>query len=301
MWQSLQAFTQSQDTREFRDEILLTITRGSSLLLTGVFLLWAYLLGACQPGKYLTAVMLIAAPVLLTAVVTWYLSKSHLRLAQMTAMVGLLISSVLILYLMRQPTAAFLLALLPLLAAIMMGWPAALITDILLIGVVVILGNLPNLFPLKAIDQQAIILGGTLTGTLSSLGVWTMYSMAKNAYIESQLARRQMEDSLKQRMELLQTEEDLLQANGELARLSDRLKTMTQVAEDARRVKEEFVANVSHELRTPLNMIIGFSELIAKAPHVYGALPPALLADITAIQRNSQHLSDLVNDVLDLS
>ncbi|MCP4534139.1 MAG: HAMP domain-containing histidine kinase, partial [Delftia sp.] len=85
-------------------------------------------------------------------------------------------------------------------------------------------------------------------------------------------------------------------------RLSDRLKTMHQVAEEARRAKEEFVANVSHELRTPLNMIIGFSEIITESPQVYGAsLPPALLADIGAIQRNSRHLSRLVDDVLDLS
>jgi len=67
-------------------------------------------------------------------------------------------------------------------------------------------------------------------------------------------------------------------------------------------VKEEFVANVSHELRTPLNMIIGFCEMITQSPQVYGKkLPQLLLADISAIQRNSQHLSQLVNDVLDLS
>jgi signal transduction histidine kinase len=49
-------------------------------------------------------------------------------------------------------------------------------------------------------------------------------------------------------------------------------------------------------------MIIGFSELITQSPKIYGVeLPPALLSDIATIQRNSQHLSELVNDVLDLS
>ena len=81
------------------------------------------------------------------------------------------------------------------------------------------------------------------------------------------------------RMELKQVQEDLIQANRELARLSDRLKAMHQVAEEARRAKEEFVANVSHELRTPLNMIIGFSEMISQSPEVYDdGLPSALLA-----------------------
>ncbi|MEJ5199908.1 MAG: ATP-binding protein, partial [Anaerolineae bacterium] len=77
---------------------------------------------------------------------------------------------------------------------------------------------------------------------------------------------------------------------------------LMQIAEDARRVKEEFVANVSHELRTPLNMIIGFSEMITQSPQTYGqALPPALLADLKVILRNSQHLSRLIDDVLDMS
>jgi CheY-like chemotaxis protein len=49
-------------------------------------------------------------------------------------------------------------------------------------------------------------------------------------------------------------------------------------------------------------MIIGFSEMITQAPQVYGqALPAPLMADIGAIQRNSHHLLQLVDDVLDLS
>ncbi|MCC7355759.1 MAG: hybrid sensor histidine kinase/response regulator [Anaerolineae bacterium] len=115
-------------------------------------------------------------------------------------------------------------------------------------------------------------------------------------------ARRLLSEAQEQHLELKQTQEDLIQANRQLAALSDRLKVMHQIAEEARRAKEEFVARVSHELRTPLNMVIGFSDMISRAPHVYGArLRPALLADIAAIQRNSQHLASLVDDVLALS
>ena len=58
----------------------------------------------------------------------------------------------------------------------------------------------------------------------------------------------------------------------------------------------------SHELRTPLNMIIAYAELITQSPHLYSRrLPSTLLADMNVILRNSQHLSRLVDDVLDLS
>ncbi|MCL6429426.1 MAG: response regulator, partial [Anaerolineae bacterium] len=111
-----------------------------------------------------------------------------------------------------------------------------------------------------------------------------------------------LDEAREQRVELKQTQEDLAQANAQLTLLSRRLSAMYQVAEEARRAKEEFVANVSHELRTPLNMIIGFSEMITDAPETYGvALPPALLADVEVIVRNSRHLASLVDDVLDLS
>ncbi len=114
--------------------------------------------------------------------------------------------------------------------------------------------------------------------------------------------RELLEEARNQRVELKETQEDLVQANLELARVSERLRAMREVAEEARRTKEEFAANVSHELRTPLNMIIGFSEMIARAPTVYGeSLSPKLLADIEIILSSSRHLASLVDDVLDLS
>ena len=63
-------------------------------------------------------------------------------------------------------------------------------------------------------------------------------------------------------------------------RLTSSLKVMTERAEEAKRVKEEFVANVSHELRTPLNMIIGYTNLIIKSPEAYGKRIPTLAPNI---------------------
>jgi signal transduction histidine kinase/CheY-like chemotaxis protein len=95
---------------------------------------------------------------------------------------------------------------------------------------------------------------------------------------------------------------DLSHANQQLARLNRLAQSLRQTADEALAAKEHFVANVSHELRTPLNMVIGFSETILESPALYGvALPPALLADLAVIHRNAEHLSSLIDDVLDLS
>ncbi|MBI2941409.1 MAG: response regulator [Chloroflexi bacterium] len=115
-------------------------------------------------------------------------------------------------------------------------------------------------------------------------------------------ARQQLDQARDTQAELKQAVKDLADASVQMARLNDLLSAARRAAEDAERAKAEFAANVSHELRTPLNMILGFAEMIVDAPRSYGdRLPPALLADVAAIHRNSQHLASLINDVLDIS
>ena len=114
-------------------------------------------------------------------------------------------------------------------------------------------------------------------------------------------ARQALDAARDRQLELKQALKDLDLANREVIRLNDLLIAAREALEEARRAKEEFVANVSHELRTPLNMIIGFSDEILKRPDLYAErLPQELLDDVAAIRRNSEHLARLVDDVLDL-
>jgi signal transduction histidine kinase/CheY-like chemotaxis protein len=205
----------------------------------------------------------------------------------------------------RQPLVGVVYTLIPLIATVLFGLPMGLLAEVVIAALLIgIARGAPGLSLAEPL-MIAIVAGGA-AGVLVGWGIANELTlMARWAGSAIEEARREIEDARNQKVELSQTQQDLIHANRELARLSDQLKALNQVAEDARRVKEEFVANVSHELRTPLNMIIGFSDLITQMPQTYrstgGRLPPELLADIAAIQRNSQHLAKLVDDVLDLS
>ena len=79
-------------------------------------------------------------------------------------------------------------------------------------------------------------------------------------------------------------------------------RALAQVNEELRRLdqlKSEFLAMVSHELRTPLTAIIGYSRLLTR--QVHGPLSPRQLEHQEAIFRGAQRLSDLINDLLDVS
>jgi signal transduction histidine kinase/CheY-like chemotaxis protein len=302
MWYLLRTLNRlDPESAEFVQEITQSLTRTLTILLAALLLFAAYLAGAGRPDRFLTPVMQITPPILLTTWLALLLVDRRPLLACAIWQGGMILSTTLALVFFQRPEIALFYPLLPLVAAVTAGWPLALVSSAVVIGVLGLTALPPYAFPLAPEYRLLASAGAALTGLVSGIGATALMAVAQRSARDSYHARAQMEDFRHQRVALFQTQEDLLQANRELARLSERMKTLTQVAEDARRVKEEFVANVSHELRTPLNMIIGFSELIAKAPGIYGSLPPALLADIAAIQRNSQHLSDLVNDVLDLS
>ncbi|TAK03201.1 MAG: hypothetical protein EPO39_12390, partial [Candidatus Manganitrophaceae bacterium] len=77
------------------------------------------------------------------------------------------------------------------------------------------------------------------------------------------------------------------------------LKLKTAEAEEATRIKSEFVSNVSHELRTPLNAIIGYASLLLQG--TYGEVNEHQKSPVEGIQRNASELLNLINNLLDLS
>jgi PAS domain S-box-containing protein len=84
-----------------------------------------------------------------------------------------------------------------------------------------------------------------------------------------------------------------------LAETNRELELRSREIERADRLKSEFLASMSHELRTPLHTIIGFSELLGE--ELEGPLNEKQKRFIQHIHKDSMHLLQLINDILDLS
>jgi signal transduction histidine kinase len=116
-----------------------------------------------------------------------------------------------------------------------------------------------------------------------------------------------------QNQELLNTLEDLRQREEDLNRMNRELEDtnrgvvalyaeLDQRAEQLRnsdRMKSRFLSHMSHEFRTPLNAIVGLTRLLLKREVIARSTEAA--REVAFIQQTTLSLSEMVDDLLDLS
>ena len=68
-------------------------------------------------------------------------------------------------------------------------------------------------------------------------------------------------------------------------------------ADNANSAKSRFLSNMSHEIRTPLNSIVGYSHIL----HADQSIPEHRHEAIDILKRSSEHLSSLIEDILDIA
>ncbi len=93
-----------------------------------------------------------------------------------------------------------------------------------------------------------------------------------------------------------QVEDKVQERTWQLALIVEDLRNARATADEANKVKSDFIANMSHEIRTPLTAILGFGENLRD-----GVSEDERDDAIEAILANGEHLLQLINDILDIS
>ncbi|RPH55497.1 MAG: response regulator, partial [Acidobacteria bacterium] len=89
----------------------------------------------------------------------------------------------------------------------------------------------------------------------------------------------------------------LREANERLVVATVQAQTAEEDAEQANRLKDDFLATVSHELRTPLNAVLGWARMLMSKQLTTERAAHA----IETIERNAASLGHIIDDLLDVS
>jgi signal transduction histidine kinase/CheY-like chemotaxis protein len=128
--------------------------------------------------------------------------------------------------------------------------------------------------------------------------LWTVFfiltiiaGVAAWLFVLAQDSRRVAEEETRRQTDLLMNE---IEAH---KRTDAKLQKAKEVAEAASKAKSRHVVGLSHELRTPLNAILGYSLLLERDP----GLPSRRVDAVKAVRRSAEHLSGLIDGLLDIS
>jgi signal transduction histidine kinase len=93
--------------------------------------------------------------------------------------------------------------------------------------------------------------------------------------------------------------DELRRSNAALVEANEELERQYAAVLQARRLKDEFLANVSHELRTPLTAVLGYISIMQEG--ISGPLTDGRRTDLTHVKRASERLLDLIESLIELT
>ena len=93
--------------------------------------------------------------------------------------------------------------------------------------------------------------------------------------------------------------DQLRRSNGALVEANAELERQYGAVLQARRLKDEFLANISHELRTPLTAVLGYISILQEG--ISGPLTDGQRHDLTHVKRASERLLDLIESLIELT
>lgn len=284
------------------EELAVSTSRTLMLCIGCVYLICHTFVTPTWPDLYGLQMWALAIVLLPTTGLALHVLGRHLLLAQALWQIGLLAAITMAVQLFRNPELAWLYILLPLVATTTICWQAGLGMEVVILLLLwAQRRSAPEL--ISALTWAGIAMGGALTGLVGWASSRALYTVTQWALSAQEQAREHMLEAQERRAALLGVVKDLDQAYYRLERTNAALAAAWRAADEAERSKAAFATSLSHELRTPLNLIIGFSEMMLTSPESYGGvvLPGPYRHDLESICHNSQHLLDLVGDVLDMA
>ena len=195
-------------------------------------------------------------------------------------------------------------------AVIFTAWYGGLVPGLLATVLSVLAANYFVLEPVYSFRTDfsgliALSLFGTFAALASVLSGQSQMARAtaewraQEATGQAQQLEDQATELEQQTVELEQQYEEAQQMSAELERSYEAERSARREAEAANRAKFDFLTRMSHELRTPLNAISGYAQLLEMGVH--GALNEQQREQVQRMQRNQEHLLNLINDVLNFA
>jgi len=131
-------------------------------------------------------------------------------------------------------------------------------------------------------------------------GVVTFYFASSNRQAaETRHLLRTVADQMAATAEKARLIGDLRAANAALRASNAQLEQQNADLVEARRIKDEFLANISHELRTPLTAVIGYISLMLEG--LAGPVTTEQRESLLQVKDASEQLLSLIGDLLDLT
>ena len=146
----------------------------------------------------------------------------------------------------------------------------------------------------ETIAQQRKILAWYGMATLILLfGLLKLFSLYNKIQDDTHISDETLRDIKLVLNENQQNELQRLIRNGKVDHI---YRFLLKTIKDGNQTKDLFLASMSHEIRTPLNGILGFTQLLKETDD-----PDERAEFIAVIEKSSENLLTIVNDILDLS